>query len=121
MISSHNTNTENEQVDVFSSLLELLEEFDVSLTKQLIMAGDFNLFFNSKFKAQGGNSTLKKKFLAKLIEFKMTYDLCDTWRVTNTKSKRFTFTQKHSSGLIQRRLDYILISNTLLEFVTKRY
>ena len=34
------------------------------------------------------------------------------------KSKRFTFTQKHSSGFIQRRLDYILISNTLQEFVT---
>ena len=36
----------------------------------------------------------------------------------NTKSKRFTFTQKHSSGFIKRRLDYILISNNLQEFVT---
>ena len=35
------------------------------------------------------------------------------------KSKRFTFTQKHSSGFIQRRLDYISISNTIQEFVTK--
>ena len=41
----------------------------------------------------------------KLIEFKETYDLCDIWRIRNTKSKRFTFTQKHSSGFIQRRLD----------------
>ena len=101
-----------------SSLFELLEEFDISLTKQLVMAGDFNLFFNSTLEAQGGNPTLKKKSLAKLIEFKETYDLCDIWRVRNTKSKRFTFTQKHSSGFIQRRLDYILISNNLQEFVT---
>ena len=36
------------------------------------MAGDFNLVFNSKFEAQGGNPTLKKKSLAKLIEFKET-------------------------------------------------
>ena len=78
----------------------------------------FNLFFNSKLEAQSGNPTLKKKSLAKLIEFKETYDLCDIWRVRNTKSKRFTFTQKHSSGFTQRRLDYILISNTLQEFVT---
>ena len=34
------------------------------------------------------------------------------------KSRRFTFTQKHSSGFIQRRLDYIFISNTLQELVT---
>ena len=83
---------------------ELLEEFDISLTKQLVMAGDFNLFFNLKLKVQGGNPTLKKNFLAKLIEFKETYDLCDIWRVRNTKSKRFTFTQNHSSGFIQGRL-----------------
>ena len=61
---------------------------------------------------------LIKKYLAKFIEFKNTYDLCDIWRVRNTKSKRFTFTQENSSGFIQRRLDYILISNTLQEFVT---
>ena len=118
LINLYNANTENEQIDVLSSLSKLLEEFDISLTKQLVMAGDFNLFFNSKLEGQGGNPTLKKKSLAKLIELKETYDLCDIWRVRNTKSKRFTFTQKHSSGFIQRRLDYILISNNLQEFVT---
>ena len=82
------------------------------------MAGDFNLFFGSILEVQGGNPTLKKKSLGKLTEFKETYDLCNIWRVRNTKSKRFNFTQKHSSGFIQRRLDYILISNTLPEFVT---
>ena len=117
MINLYNANTENEQIGVFSSLCKLLEEFDISLTKQLVMAGDFNLFFNSELEAQGGNPTLKKKSLAKLNEFKETYDLCDIWRVRNTKSKRFTFTQKHYSGFIQHRLDYILILNTLQEFV----
>ena len=34
------------------------------------------------------------------------------------KSKRFTFMQKHSTDFIQRKLDYILILNTLKEFVT---
>ena len=54
LINLCNANTENEQIDVLSSLLKLLEEFDISLTKQLVMAGDFNLFFNSKLEAQGG-------------------------------------------------------------------
>ena len=48
------------------------------------MAGDFNLFFNSKLDAAGGNSTLKRKSLAELIELKEAYDLCD---VKKCKSK----------------------------------
>ena len=72
LINLCNTNTENEQIDVLSSLFDLLEEFDISPTKQLVMAEDFNLFFNSKLEAQGGNPTLNKKSLAKLIEFKET-------------------------------------------------
>ena len=63
-----------------SSLSKLLEDFDISLTKQLVMDGNFNLFFNSKLEVQGGNPTLKKKSLAKLIELKEIYDLCDKWR-----------------------------------------
>ena len=34
------------------------------------------------------------------------------------KSEWFTFTQKHSSDFIRHRLNYILILNTLQEFVT---
>ena len=41
------------------------------------MAGHFNLFFNSNLDAAGVNHTLKRKSLAKLIEHKEAYDLCD--------------------------------------------
>ena len=61
LINLCNANTENEKIDVLSSLFELLEEFDTIPTKQLVMAGDFNLFFDSKLEDQGGNSTLKNK------------------------------------------------------------
>ena len=47
LINFCNANTENEQIDVLSSLFELLEEFDISLTKQLVMADGFHFFFNS--------------------------------------------------------------------------
>ena len=51
-------------------------------------------------------------------KLKESYELCDIWRVRNMKSRQFTFTQQHSSGFIQRRLDYIFISNTLQKLVT---
>ena len=41
------------------------------------MAEGFNLFFDSKLDAQGGNPTIKKKSLTKLTELKENYDLCD--------------------------------------------
>ena len=58
-------------------MFALLEKFDINKKNQITMAGDFNLFFDSKLDAQGGNPTIKKKSLAKLIELKKPYDLCD--------------------------------------------
>ena len=113
----YNVNTETEQVSVLNNLSSLLEKFDVTLEKNLIFAGDFNLFLNSKFDAKGGKLAIKKNSLAKRIQLKESYDLCDIWRIRNPATSTFTFRQKHSSGFIHRRLDYIFISNTLQEFV----
>ena len=87
LINLYNAITEKEQIDALSNMFVLLQEFDTNPKKQLIMAGDFNLFFDSKLDAQGGNPTLKKNSLVKFIELKHSYDLCDIWTVRNTKSK----------------------------------
>ena len=118
ILISLNANTEKEQIDLMDNLLELLEEFNTNKKSQLIVARGCNSFVDLKLDAQVGKITLKKKSLAKLVEFKEIYWLCDIWRTRNTNSKRSTFTQKHSLGFIQRRLDYILISNTSQELVT---
>ena len=39
--------------------------------------------------------------------------MCDIWRIRNPKTKRCTFRQEHVSTLIQRRLDYFYISNSM--------
>ena len=70
MINLYNANTEKEQIDILCVLVELLEEFDTNPTKQLVMAGEFNLFFDSKLDAQGEDPTLKEKSSAKIIELK---------------------------------------------------
>ena len=113
LINLYNGNTEKEQIKVLSNLFALLKTFDIDLDKRIFMAGNFNLFFNSKLDAAVGNKTLKRKSLAKLIRLQVAYDLCDIWKIRNTKVKQFTFTQQHSSGFIQRRLNYFFISNGL--------
>ena len=89
------------------------------VNKNVILGGDFNLFFKTTLETQGGNPILKKKFLARFTEIKETLDLCDIRKIKNPKSKRFTFHQNHVSGCIQRRLDYVLISNYLQETVIR--
>ena len=115
MINLCNANTEKEQSEVLNNLFALLKTFDINPNKHIIMAEDFNLFFNSNLDTAGGNPTLKRKSLAKFIELKEAYDLCDIWRVRNTKVKQFTFTQQHSSGFIQRRLDYFFLSRMVFK------
>ena len=64
LINLFNANTEKEQIDVLNNMFVPLEKFDKIQKNQLIMTGDFNLFFDSKLDAQGGNP------IAKLIELK---------------------------------------------------
>ena len=116
LINLYNLNTEKEQTEVMSNLFALLKTFDINPNKHLIMAGDFNLIFNSNLDAAGGNPILKRNYLAKFIKLKEAYELCDIWRVRNTKVKQFTFTQQHSSGFIRCRPDYFFVSNALQEF-----
>ena len=61
-----------------------MEDFDISLTKQLVMAGDFNLFFNSKLEAQGGNPTLKKEIFSQTHWIKR-----DLWSMWYMESKKY--------------------------------
>ena len=55
-------------------MFALLKKFDINPKKQIIMAGDFNLIFDSKLDTQVGNPTMRKKSLTKLFELKESYD-----------------------------------------------
>ena len=62
LINFYNSNTESEQLSTFSTLQKLLEKFDDYNKKNIVFGGDFNLIFDCKFDASGGNPILKKNF-----------------------------------------------------------
>ena len=113
----YSANKECEQLNVLTTLCNFLSNITDWHCKNIVFGGDFNVFFDSNYEAQGCNPTLKKKSVAKLIHIKEILELCDIWRVRNSKKKRFTFRQRHNSGFIQRRLDYFLVSNILQESI----
>ena len=80
-----------------------------------VFSGDFNTFFNASLEATGGYAKLKSRSICKFLELKDKFDLCDIWRIKHPKTKTFTFRQKHFSGFIQRRLNYIFVSQNLQE------
>ena len=67
----------------------------------------------------GASLALKKKSMAKLMGIKEGFEFCDIWRIRSLSSQSYTLRQKHFSGLIQRRLYYIFLSNSLQEFASK--
>ena len=113
LVKRYIPNTETVQTATLHDLDKMLGTIKDLYDKQIVLAVDFNFIFDTSLESYGGKPTLKKKYIAKFIEFKEKFDLCDIWRIRNPKTKRFTFRQKHASGLIQRRLDHIYISNSM--------
>ena len=75
-----------------------------------------NITMDPDLDCSGGNPVLKDS--VKCVEnLMMSYDLVDIWRIRNSKSKKFSWRQK--SPIIQRRLDYWLISDSLQDDVAK--
>ena len=63
LVNLYNANTESEQINPFIELNTLLSNVDLSSEKQIIFAGDFNLFFDHSLDAKGSSPNLKKNIL----------------------------------------------------------
>ena len=105
-------------LETFLRSFKTCQRFLISIkNKQIIIPGDFNISFNSKLEAKGGNPLPKRKSISKLVDIKESLDICDIWRIINPRCQNVIFRQNHSNGFIERRLDYIFTSNCFQEFV----
>ena len=103
-----------EQCVFFSKLTEDVKDFVTDADRSIIVGGDFNVIFDQDPDGRGGYK--KRKASVRYVEdMIIEQDLLDIWRIPNPTDTRFTWRQK--SPLIQRRLDYWLISNELQEDV----
>ena len=68
----------------------MLETIKDLSDKHVVLAGYFNFFINISLDWYGGKQSLKKKSIAKFIEFKEKLDLWVIWRIRNPKPKRYT-------------------------------
>ena len=116
LVNIYNANTEVGQVQVLRELSKLMKNINFLNENRIVLAGDLNVLFDSKLETKGSKPSLKQKSVAKLLEHKEEYDLCDICRIRKPTKKLYTFRESHSSGIINRSLDYTFISNKLQEF-----
>ena len=101
----------------FDNLNKIIENFVVDKEqKKMVIGGDFNIALDSDLDCSGGNPS-KKDSVKNIQDLCLDYDLVDIWRIRNPETKRFTWRQKNP--LIQRRLDYWLISDVCQEDIEK--
>ena len=112
LLNIYNANIVKEQL---SALIEhknmLNNNFSNISSKQIILGGDLNFYFDSLLEVKGGNPVLRKKSVATTIEIKKVFDLCDIWRVRNRKSTRFTSRQM-LKPILKKDLTFFCLKHT---------
>ena len=81
LINIFNANTEFEQLESLSDLVSIIDKVKDIQSKNIVLGGDINVVFDISLESLGGNPCLKKKSIAKLIQIKEKFDLCDIWRI----------------------------------------
>lgn len=107
--------SENDQIPFYQEFNKIVAEFCLDEDTTLILGGDFNNVLDPNLDKKGGVKNVKEKSLSILNEMKEEFDLLDIWRVRNPTLSRFTWRQR--KPLVQCRLDYWLVSDSLQDNV----
>ena len=83
------------QLNTINEFRGMLKSVKNIITKQIILGMDFNLYFDSLLESQGRNPILKNIYITKMIELKNTLEICNISRLSNLKTKKFTFQKSH--------------------------
>ena len=70
LVNIYNENIESEQQKVLNDLIELIKKVNIIHGKRIVLAGDFNLFFDSNLEAKGGKPILKEKSIERIDRVK---------------------------------------------------
>ena len=117
IIDYYAPNDEPSQVETLAKIDRHIRSLELEDNTTFLFGGDFNMYFDTKLDADGGNPKLKVNSLTQLEIILEENDLGDIFRVQNPYVRRFSWHQR--TPFKQRRLDYIFVSNTLQESVTQ--
>ena len=113
LINVYGPNKDNPEF--FQDLFQNLELYD---NEEIIMGGDFNCILDSELDRRGENdqsNTESRKVLATWMD---EMDVIDIWRLHHPLERKFTWL-RYKPKLVMRRLDFFLVSYSLIELIDK--
>ena len=116
LVNIYAPNTSTQQTTFFRKLSYLINSDERYEQCKILLGGDFNVSLDPSKHCSGGNPVLKDS-VKELEEILIENDLIEIWRIQNPDCKTFTWRQK--TPLIQRRLDYWFIPESLQDDVAK--
>ena len=116
LVNIYAPNKINDQCTFFEEIQTQLDGLDLEENCEIIIGGDFNVILEPDLDGTGGKPQLKES-CKKIDNLCSSFDLIDIWRIRNPDARRFTWRQKNP--MIQRRLDFWLISSSIQEEVVK--
>ena len=116
LINLYAPNTETEQIDFYNQIFQEVTCLSCNENANYVWGGDYNCPL-SKMDLDKMHIRLKTKSINVIKQIMETYNLLDIWRVRNPSIKSYTW--RSLQPLVQRRLDYFLISDNIQHMVTK--
>lgn len=103
----------DDKPEFFTEVMRMAETCN---STEYILSGNLNVALNAQLDRT--NSSLNKTKMVDAINRIMEhYDLCDVWRLRNPSLRKYTW-RRNPSSTVASRLDYFLISHSLLSRIT---
>ena len=115
VINIYAPNGDIDKENFFDEILNKIKDIDCD---NIILGGDFNCVLDNNkdiITGQGHKPETVRKF-NDLID---RCDLYDTWRLFNPETKEYTWSRHQRQDVVSRRLDYLFVSNEVLNHVTE--
>lgn len=114
LVNIYAPNKTKDQCVFFEEIQKKLDDLELVENCEAIIGGDFNVILDANLDGSGGKPHMKESS-KKIEDLCSSFDLIDIWRVRNPDVKRFTWRQKNP--VVQRRLDFWLITSSIQEEV----
>ena len=91
----------------------IYEIVDTYSDQNIIIGGDFNTYLNNNLDKKGGRIEKQSPFSENINNLCTEFSLIDIWRIRNPDTYKFTRIERSRNGIVQSRLDYLLVSLSL--------
>ena len=103
----------NDNPNFFHQILDIYNEFE---NQDIIICGDFNLVQNQELDTYNYLNVNNPNAKEKILSIKQELNLTDPYREFHQDTKKFTW--RKTNPIKQSRLDFFLVSDTILQSIT---